>query len=91
MQHLREASRCDGQAELGPEQVRDLRQRHTQVRVQPHDQRDDFGTELHAGRSQPRRRFAAGGGPGRDADHCEQWPTSMSKRRTMGRTTGRSS
>ena len=36
-QHLREASRCDGQAELGPEQVRDLRQRHTQVRVQPHD------------------------------------------------------
>ena len=36
----------------GPEQVRDLRQRHTQVRVQPHDQRDDFGTELHAGRSQ---------------------------------------
>ena len=52
MQHLREASRCDGQAELGPEQVRDLRQRHTQVRVQPHDQRDDFGTELHAGRSQ---------------------------------------
>ena len=52
MQHLREASRCDGQAELGPEQVRDLRQRHAQVRVQPHDQRDDFGTQLHAGRSQ---------------------------------------
>ena len=37
-----------------------------------------------------RRRFGGGGGPARGR-HCEQWPTSMSKRRTMGCTGGRSS
>ena len=49
MQHLRQAARGDGQPEPGPEQLGDLRQRDAQVRVQLHDQRDDLGTELHAG------------------------------------------
>ena len=52
MRHVGEASRRNGQSELGPQQVRDLRQRDAQVRVQPHDQRDDSGAELHAGRPQ---------------------------------------
>ena len=52
MQHVHQAARGDGQPEPGPEQLGDLRQRDTQVRVQLHDQRDDLRTELHAGGSQ---------------------------------------
>ena len=52
VQHADEAPRRDGDSELGPQQVRDLLQRHAQLRVHPHDQRDGRRTELHAGGSQ---------------------------------------
>ena len=52
MQHLREASGRNRQSALRLQQVRDLGQRHAQVRVQLDDQRDDRGAELHAGRPQ---------------------------------------
>ena len=52
MQHVGETARRDLQAEGGPQQVRDLRQRHPQLRVQFNHQRDNLGTELHAGRAQ---------------------------------------
>ena len=48
VEHVDEAARRDGDAELRTQQVRDLRQRHPQVCVHPHDQRDGFRTELHA-------------------------------------------
>ena len=51
VQHVGEAARRDLQAERGPQQVRDLRQRHPHLRVQFDHQRDDPGTELHAGRA----------------------------------------
>ena len=49
---MREAAGRDGDTELGLQQVRDLGQRRSQVRVQPHDQGDGLWTQLHAGRSQ---------------------------------------
>ena len=49
---MREAARRNGDTELRPQQVRDLGQRHPQVRVQLHDQGDGLWTQLHAGRSQ---------------------------------------
>ena len=52
VQHVGETARRDLQAEGGPQQVRDLRQRHPQLRVQFNHQRDNLGTELHAGRAQ---------------------------------------
>ena len=52
VQHVGAAARRDLQAERGPQQVRDLRQRHPHLRVQFDHQRDDPGTELHAGRAQ---------------------------------------
>ena len=52
MQHVGETARRDLQAERGPQQVRHLRQRHPQLRVQLDDQRNDPGTELHARRAQ---------------------------------------
>ena len=51
-QHVRQAARRDGQPEPSPQQMGDLRQRDAEVRVQFHDQRDDPGTKLHAGRPQ---------------------------------------
>ena len=90
MQHLRQAARRDAQSETGPEQMSDLRQRNTQVRVQLHGQRDDLGAELHASRPSASE-VCSGLRPCTRRRHCEQWPTSMSKRRTTGRTTGRSS
>ena len=52
VQHVGETARRDLQAERGPQQVRHLRQRHPQLRVQLDDQRNDSGTELHARRAQ---------------------------------------
>ena len=52
VQHVGEAARRDLQAERGPQQVGNLRQRHPHLRVQLDDQRDDRGTELHARRAQ---------------------------------------
>ena len=52
VQHVGETARRDLQAERGPQQVRHLRQRHPQLRVQFDHQRDDPGTELHARRAQ---------------------------------------
>ena len=48
MQHVCEAARRHVDAELRPQQVGDLRQRHTHLGVQL-DDRDDAGAELHAG------------------------------------------
>ena len=52
VQHVGEAARRDLQAERGPQQVGNLRQRHPHLRVQLDDQRDNPGTELHARRAQ---------------------------------------
>ena len=52
VQHVGEAARRDLQAERGPQQVGNLRQRHPHLRVQLDDQRDHPGTELHARRAQ---------------------------------------
>ena len=52
VKHMREAARRDGDTELRLQQVRDLGQRHPQVRVQLHDERDGLRTQLHAGRPQ---------------------------------------
>ena len=52
VQHVGEAARRDLQAERGPQQVRDLRQRHPHLRVQLDHQRDDPATELRARRAQ---------------------------------------
>ena len=47
-----EATRGDLQPERGPQQVRDLRQRHPHLGVQLDHQRHDRGAELHARRPQ---------------------------------------
>ena len=52
VQHVGEAARRDLQAERGPQQVGNLRQRHPHLCVQLDDQRDNPGTELHARRAQ---------------------------------------
>ena len=52
MQHVGEAARRHVDAELRPQQVDDLRQRHTHLGVQLDDQGDDAGAELHAGGAQ---------------------------------------
>ena len=52
MQQIDEASRRDGQAEAGPEQVGHLRQRRAHLRVHLHGQGGDFGPQLHASRPQ---------------------------------------
>ena len=52
MQQVSEATRGDVQAKGRSQQVGNLGQRHPQFRVQFDDQRDDAGTELHAGRAQ---------------------------------------
>ncbi len=56
---------------------------------QLHDQGTDLGAELHAGSPQRLGGLRSAWRPWTRRRHCEQWPTSMSKRRTMGRTTGR--
>ena len=68
MQHLREASGRNRQSALRLQQVRDLGQRHAQVRVQLDDQRDDRGAELHAGRPQRVGGLQRVADPGRAAD-----------------------
>ena len=52
VQHVCEAARRHVDAELRPQQVGDLRQRHTHLGVQLDDQGDDAGAELHAGGAQ---------------------------------------
>ena len=52
VQHVGKTARRDLQAERGPQQVRHLRQRHSQLRVELDHQRDHPGTELHARRAQ---------------------------------------
>ena len=52
VQHVGEAARRHVDAELRPQQVGDLRQRHTHLGVQLDDQGDDAGAELHAGGAQ---------------------------------------
>ena len=52
MQHVGEAARRDLQPEVGSQQVSDLRQRHSHLRVQLDDQRDHAGTKLHARRAE---------------------------------------
>ena len=49
---MSQTARRDGDAELGPQQMRDLRERDPQMRVQPYDQRDGLRAQLHAGRPQ---------------------------------------
>ena len=85
-----ERARRHLQAERGPQHVGDLCQRYAHLGVQLDDQRHDAGAQLRTGRAQRIRglqRVAALHAPLTP----RAWPTSMSKRRTTGRTSGISS
>lgn len=90
MQHGHQTTRGHRHPEARAQQRRDLLQRHPVVFVQQDDEGHRLGTEVDTGRAQRIRRLqrmpALRAAATRDAA-----PPATSKRRTIGRTTGRSS